>query len=227
VLRGLNDAKSRLVAAIAPPLNIADIFPSIESELGPSAHLFTGNVLNAGAGDRDISSMVNGRLYNQDIAEGLHSRGIDFVSPLDEIPTEDGFFNTIICNAVLEHVANPEDVMAEFARVSAPGAMLYLTIPFMQPEHRDPTDYQRYTIDGIRLLCERHGFAVQVAEGVHSVFTTLAWILHEWLGPVRGWHGVAARAVAYRWVMGRITAGNPRHVASLASAHRVIAHRSG
>jgi SAM-dependent methyltransferase len=225
-LRGhLEKAKSRLVARIAPPLNIAEIFPPIESELGPYANLFTGNVLNAGAGDRDISSMVNGRLYNQDIATGLHSRGIDFVSPLHEIPTEDGFFNTIICNAVLEHVANPEEVMAEFARVSAPAAMLYLTIPFMQPEHRDPTDYQRYTIDGIVLLCERHGFTVQSAEGVHSVFTTLAWILYEWLEPVRGWRGVTARAVAYRWVMSQIRAGNPRHVPSLASAHRIIAHR--
>jgi SAM-dependent methyltransferase len=218
-------ARSRLQSALAPDLQIAEIFPSIEDELGPYRHLFTGNILNAGAGNRDISTLVEGRLYNQDIAGGLHSENIDFISPLHEIPTADGFFDTIICNAVMEHVANPEEVMAEFARVGGPGATLYLTIPFMQPEHRDPTDYQRYTIDGIALLCERHGFDVKEVHGLHSVYTTLAWIFHEWLGPVQGWHGLAMRAVVYRWVMVRIRAGNPRRVDSLASAHRVIAVR--
>jgi SAM-dependent methyltransferase len=219
-------ARERLVIRLAPPMQIAEIFPSIEDELGPYRQLFTGNVLNAGAGNRDISPLIDGHLYNQDIAGGLHSENIDFIGPLHEIPTADAFFDTIICNAVLEHVANPEEVMGEFARVLAPAGTLYLTIPFMQPEHRDPTDYQRYTIDGIKLLCERHGFRVQEANGVHSVYTTLAWIFHEWLEPVRGLRGVAMRAVAYRWLMRQIRSGNPKHVASLASAHRVIAIRT-
>ena len=182
----IDNAISRLASRLDTTIDIAEIFPSIEEELGPYSHLFTGNILNAGAGNRDIRPLVRGTLYNQDIAQGLHSTNIDFVSPLHEIPAADGFFNTIICNAVLEHVANPEEVMAEFQRVAAPGATLYLTIPFMQPEHRDPTDFQRYTIDGIALLCERHGFRVQTVEGVHSVFTTLAWIAGEWLGTVKG-----------------------------------------
>jgi SAM-dependent methyltransferase len=206
-------------------LQISDIFPSIEKELGPYAHLFRGNVLNAGSGNRDISQLVEGRLYNQDIAEGLHSSNIDFVSPLHEIPVVDSFFDTVICNAVLEHVANPDEIMDEFARVLVGGGTLYLTIPFMQPEHRDPTDYQRYTLDGIILLCERHGFQVLEVRGLHSVFTTLAWISREWLDPVGGLRGVVARAIAYRWLMRRIRAGNPRHVPALASAHRVIALR--
>lgn len=223
----LRSAKSRLANRLAPSLAIADIFPAIDEELGPYKHLFIGNVLNAGSGGRDISGVVEGHLYNQDIAVGLRGASPDFVAPLHEIPTADGFFDTIICNAVLEHVANPDEVMDEFARVSAPGATLYVTIPFMQPEHRDPTDYQRYTIDGIVLLCERHGFAVKDVHGVHSVYTTLAWIFHEWLGPVRGWRGIFVRAIAYRWVMSRIRSGNRRFTPSLASAHRVIAKRRG
>jgi hypothetical protein len=206
-------------------IDVSQIFPSIEAELEPYSHLFTGNVLNAGAGNRDIRPLIRGTLYNQDIAQGLHNTNIDFVSPLHEIPTADGYFNTIICNAVLEHVANPEEVMAEFQRVAAAGATLYLTIPFMQPEHRDPTDFQRYTIDGIALLCERHGFRVQTVEGVHSVFTTLAWIASEWLGTVHGLKGAIVRGVTYRWLMSQIRAGNPKYVPSLASAHRVVATR--
>lgn len=206
-------------------MEIASIFPPIEVEFGPYRHLFKGNVLNAGAGNRDISSLVEGRLYNQDISTGLHNASIDFYSPLHEIPTADGFFDTIICNAVLEHVSNPDEIMEEFARVCAAGGTLYLTIPFMQPEHRDPTDFQRYTIDGISLLCERHGFEVVEARGVHSVYTTLAWIAHEWLTPVQGFRGVVARGIAFRWLMAKIRGGATKHVRSLASAHRVIAVR--
>jgi SAM-dependent methyltransferase len=222
----LLERTSRFVASrLDSTIDISQIFPSIEAELVPYSHLFTGNVLNAGAGDRDIRPLVRGTLYNQDIPEGLHSANIDFVSPLHEIPAADGFFNTIICNAVLEHVANPEEVMAEFRRVTARGGTLYLTIPFLQPEHRDPTDFQRYTIDGISLLCERHGFRIETAEGIHSVFTTLAWIAREWLGTVQGLKGAIVRGVAYRWLMAQIRADNPKYVPTLASAHRVVATR--
>ena len=217
--------KRALGERIAPPMVISEIFPPIEEEFGAYSDLFTGNVLNAGAGNRDISALVSGRLYNQDISTGLHNSNIDFYSPLHEIPTADAFFNTVICNAVLEHVANPDEIMDEFARVCAPGGTLYLTIPFMQPEHRDPTDYQRYTIDGISLLCERHGFSVVEAHAVHSVYTTLAWIADEWLTPVRGVKGVAMRAVVFRYLMHRIRAGASMQVPTLASAHRVIAVR--
>jgi SAM-dependent methyltransferase len=126
---------------------MAEIFPPIERELGPYRHLFTGRVLNAGAGSRDISHLVEGELFNQDIKAAPH---IHYESPLHEIPVEDDFFDAIICNAVLEHVENPERVLAEFGRVCKPSGVLYLCVPFMQPEHLDPTDYQRYTIDGLR-----------------------------------------------------------------------------
>lgn len=218
----LRAVPSRLASWIAPPIRIDEIFPSLEDELAPQRHLLRGNVLNAGAGERDIRWMVDGRLYNQDIIERQH---LDFVAPLHAIPTADGFFDAIVCNAVLEHVANPDEVMDEFARVTAPGGSLLLTIPFMQPEHRDPTDFQRYTSDGIRLLCERHGFRVIDYQGLHSVFTTLAWIVREWLDEAEGLRGLAARAFVYRWVLRQIRRGSTRYVPSLASAHRVIAIR--
>ena len=207
-------------------LDISAIFPSIDDELGPYAHLFTGNVLNAGAGDRDISGLVQGTLYNQDIASGLHSANIDITGPLHEIPVPDGFFNTIICNAVMEHVANPEEVMHEFARVCAPGGVLYLTIPFMQPEHLDPTDFQRYTRDGLRLLCERHGFQVTDVHPVHSVYTTLAWIMAEWLTPLDKLRFRVLKRVLFPWLT-RKAQTSKYTVPSLASAHRAIATRVG
>jgi SAM-dependent methyltransferase len=212
------------VAGIAADLDIGALFPSLAEELGEYASSLEGEVLNAGAGNRDLRALVPGRVHNQDIAGGLHSADIDIVSPLHRIPVADGFFDAIVCNAVLEHVANPEEVLAEFRRVSKPGAILYLCVPFMQPEHLDPTDFQRYTLDGLKLLVERHGFEVTVAEGVHNVYVTLGWIVREWLTASDRLRFRALRRLLFPW-LARQARSSPLHVHSLASAYRVIGVR--
>lgn len=206
-------------------LDVAAIFPSIDEELAPFAHLFRGRVLNAGAGNRDISALIDGELVNQDIAEGLHNERIDILSPLDRIPVHDAYFDGIICNAVLEHVENPEDVVAEFARVCRPGGVLYLTVPFLQPEHLDPSDYQRYTADGLRGLVARHGFDVVSCDSPHNVYATLAWIAVEWLREAPGLRGKVLRRTVIPSL--RRAARRPgRNVHSIASAYRVVARRA-
>ena len=67
-----------------------------------------GVVLNAGAGLRDISHLVKGKLINQDIKWEKDNRDhIDIFSPIHIIPVEDNYFDTILCIGVLEHVENP------------------------------------------------------------------------------------------------------------------------
>jgi SAM-dependent methyltransferase len=204
------------------PLEMAEIFPPIEEELGPYRERFRGKVLNAGAGTRDLSALIDGELFNQDIKAAAH---IDFVGPLHEIPVDDGFFDVVICNAVLEHVANPDEVLDEFSRVTTSGGLLYLCVPFMQPEHLDPTDYQRYTLPGLERLVEQHGFAVAESGGVHSVYVTLAWIVNDWLSPKRGTGATLLKGVLYPALRRRSRRSN-EHVHSLASAYRVLAIRS-
>jgi SAM-dependent methyltransferase len=201
-----------------PELTMEEIFPPIERELGPYRHHFKGKILNAGAGQRDISSLVEGELYNQDIKPAPH---IDIEAPLDEIPVEDGFFDTIICNAVLEHVEDPDGVLNEFHRVCRPGGLLYLTVAFMQPEHLDPTDFQRYTLDGLKTLVASHGFEITDDGGVHSVWTTLAWIVREWLVNKRTLRAAALRRVLYPYLRRKCRTSDA-YIHSLASAYRVI-----
>lgn len=213
-----------LAARLQPTLAPGDIFPGLEQEFGPYRRYFRGRVLNAGAGHRDISSVIDGTLVNQDIETGLHNENIDIYSPLEDIPFGDAHFDVIICNAVLEHVADPDAVMREFARVCRPGGLLYLVVPFMQPEHLDPTDYQRYTRDGLARLCETHGFGAIRVEGVHSVYTTLAWIVAEWLREKRGPAGAVLRWVLYPYLKHKARTST-EHVHSLASAYRALAVR--
>jgi SAM-dependent methyltransferase len=209
----------------APKLSVAELFPGIEEELGGYREYFKGNVLNAGAGNRDIRPMIQGKLFNQDIPTGLHNANIDILSPLDKIPVADGFFDCIICNAVLEHVENPEAVLKEFQRVCKPGGYLYLAVPFMQPEHLDPTDFQRYTLDGLKRLVRQHGFEVVKGEGVHSVYTTLGWIFLEWLQAANTFEHFLLKCFFFPYLKRKIR-GQRLHVHTLASTYRVLGRKT-
>src|SRR3712207_814914 len=108
--------KDRLRERLRPKSHITGLFWPYEVELDGVAHRLTGRVLNAGAGNRDISSFLPAadEVVNQDIPHGLHNENIDIWAPLDAIPVDDDHFDGIICNAVLEHVLDPEKVMDEF-----------------------------------------------------------------------------------------------------------------
>lgn len=202
-----------------------DLFPPIEEELGPFRHYFKGNVLNAGSGHRDIRHLVEGRLFNQDLPALAPNPNVDIFSPLHEIPIEDAFFDAIICNAVLEHVANPEEIMREFQRVCKPDGILYLAVPFMQPEHLCPTDYQRYTIDGLQSLVRKHNFVVIKAEGIHSVYTTVGWICTEWCQAATGLDRLILRWLLLPYLHAKAKRSR-LHVPTVASTYRVLARRS-
>lgn len=160
------------------------VWPSLDHELTEAKKegFLTGEVLNAGAGWRDISHLVEGRLVNQDITwEGDNRTNIDIFSPIHSIPRPDNFFDNILCIAVLEHVENPEKIIPEFLRVLKPGGHVVASVPFLQPEHKVPTDFQRYTKDGLQRLFSLHGFEIVSVKPIFSVYHTLHWITYEWL----------------------------------------------
>lgn len=158
------------------------IWPAIDPELQPARDLglLRGRVLNAGAGWRDISHLIDGELINQDLPyEGDERSHIQIYSPLHHIPEPDLSFDSIVCIAVLEHVENPEEVVPEFFRVTKPGGHVIVSVPFLQPEHKVPTDYQRYTSDGLKRLFAHHGFEIISCKPLFSVYHTLHWIVYE------------------------------------------------
>jgi glycosyltransferase involved in cell wall biosynthesis len=202
----------------------ASYWPCLEEEVGEYKRYFKGNVLNAGAGCRDLSTIVEGELTNQDIPHGNHNANIHIFSPIHEIPVDDDHFDSVFCNAVLEHVANPTEVVEEIYRVLKPGGYLYLCIPFLQPEHLDPTDFQRYTKDGLRKLVTDQGFEVVKVEGVHTVYHTLGWIVEEWLESNHSISYRILRRILYP-ILRYKTRTSKAYVDSLASAYRILARK--
>lgn len=84
-----------------------------------------------------------------------HSPHIHFVADAHDIPLADGSCDGVVVQAVLEHVLEPERVVAEIWRVLRPGGLVYAETPFMQQVHEGAYDFTRFTESGHRYLFRR------------------------------------------------------------------------
>ncbi len=133
------------------------------------------SVLNIGSLSKNIKHMHPG-IINLDIA---HYASVDVVGDAHALPFRDGCVDVILFKNVLEHIRDPDKVMEEIWRVLKPGGTLYIKIPFLQPFHAVPDDFQRYTVSGIRQMLKEYeelNFDISVGPG-----SMLSWMLREWL----------------------------------------------
>jgi SAM-dependent methyltransferase len=118
--------------------------------------------------------------------------GVDIVADAHRLPFRAGVFTRVECDAVLEHVACPEQVMREIERVLAPGGFAHVVAPFCHPFHEYPKDFRRFTPDGLKQMAA--GLEV-VAEGWRTgPSATMSVFLLEYaklLLPWRAWRAFA------------------------------------
>lgn len=65
---------------------------------------------------------------------------------------ESASLGTIVCASAMEHFDKPWNAAAQMARVTRPGGVLFVSVPFMFDFHEQPKDYWRYTPDALRVL---------------------------------------------------------------------------
>lgn len=107
---------------------------------------------------------------------------VDVLAQAEKLPFVDHAFDAIVCDQVLEHVSHPSAVTRELVRVLKPGGTVYIGTPFMYPLHPSPSDYGRWSVQGLEMLfegCERvtSGVSIGPTSGMLSV-------LAVWLGTV-------------------------------------------
>jgi len=122
------------------------------------------SILDAGAGECVYKKYFKHCKYiSADYCVGddnWNYKNIDLKCKLSEIPVKSNSYDNVLCTQTLEHVNNPDDVLAELNRVLKKGGKLYLSVPFLQSEHQLPHDYFRYTKNGLRYLFEKNNFSV-------------------------------------------------------------------
>lgn len=77
--------------------------------------------------------------------------------PVEALPADDGSFEVVLCNQVLEHVDDPALAIRELFRVVAPGGRLLLTTHGTQVYHPSPADYWRWTPAGLEKVLRDNG----------------------------------------------------------------------
>jgi len=110
-------------------------------------------------GGAEIGSSLNAlyKFYKNNITsfDIYDSKNIDFIADAHLIPIRSEYFDLVICQAVLEHVINPNIIVEEIFRVLKLGALVYAETPFMQQVHEGPFDFTRYSESGHRFLFKK------------------------------------------------------------------------
>ncbi len=129
-------------------------------------------VLNLGSGPTRLS----GRILNVDF---YLYKNVDIIADVHYLPFKSNSVGGVISVAMLEHVENPKSVVDEMHRILKPGGHIYSIVPFIFGYHSAPSDYYRWTKEGIRnLFCSFDEIEVGVYSGPTS---SMLIILQEWL----------------------------------------------
>ncbi len=133
--------------------------------------------LNLGAG----GSRLHPRLLRLDIDPATFP---DVFASALELPFGEGSFDVVISQEVLEHLPDPWAALAEVRRTLKPGGLLYLQVPFVIGYHSGPSDYWRFTHEGLQRLIEGSGLeldrletAVGAGTGIYRISAELCAVL--------------------------------------------------
>ena len=153
---------------------ISPVFSS-QRPLNKFLHSVDGIVLNIGSGN----SRRKTGILNVDMTD---YENVDIICDIHALPFKDESVDAIFNIAVLEHVKSPQFVLKEIHRVLKPDGKVFSVIPFMQPFHASPNDFQRYTLPGIEIL---HYEFEKVDGGVYSgPISGALWVFQECLASI-------------------------------------------
>jgi hypothetical protein len=155
----------------------------LEFALRVAAELPAGSrLIDVGAGNSPYRELFDHVHYEStDWEHSVHpgARAVDHVGPAHDLPVPHEAYDAVLCTQVLEHVPNPEAVIAELYRVLCPGGRLYLTVPLAWELHEMPFDFYRYTPHGLATILSGAGFTELDIRPRNDCFATLAQLLQN------------------------------------------------
>jgi ubiquinone/menaquinone biosynthesis C-methylase UbiE len=121
-----------------------------------------GRLIDIGCGTKPYRKLLAPYVIEHigvDQKETMHDKAnIDLWGTAYSIPSEDAYFDSALCTAVLEHLEEPLNALKECYRVLKPSGYAIYSIPFIWHLHEEPRDFYRYSKYGIKYLFEKAGF---------------------------------------------------------------------
>ncbi len=176
----------RFGSTIAHP----QFFAKREAQIGRrlAVHYATGIVLDIGPGRAPYREAL---LTKKSVKQYLtldHPQAAKFYRaqfPLDytgdvseKLPLRSASIDTVILLMVLEHVPNPQQALAQIARVLRPGGVLIASTIQTYPLHDAPYDYFRYTEFALRVLVKKAGLKMRSIQSRGNFATTITVLVN-------------------------------------------------
>lgn len=120
-----------------------------------------GQLLDVGCGNSPFKFLVNNKVCQYvgiDIAgaDSFDYKNLDIITfDGENIPFENESFDNILCTEVIEHIPNPEKIIAEMYRVLKPNGLCIITLPWSARVHFAPYDFCRYTPYKLSILFQK------------------------------------------------------------------------
>ena len=145
----------------------------INDEMRKCSIYATGRLLDIGCGSKPYRKcFVNVNEYiGVDLTRG--EKDVDVVAGALNLPFRQECFDTALSTQVLEHVPDPEKMIAEINYVLKEGGYLILTAPQTGRIHGEPHDYYRFTKYGLKFLLENNGFAIEYLKSQGGFWLTV------------------------------------------------------
>lgn len=123
-----------------------------------------GAMLDVGCGLRPYEEMFASRVTGYigiDWPASPDKARQDVTGDATRLPFVHSAFDTVLATELMEHLPDPDQFLAEVARVLRGEGALILSVPFLEPLHEEPRDYYRFTPWSLSLLLEQHGFSME------------------------------------------------------------------
>ena len=149
-------------------------------------------IVNLGSGARKIQEgVVNVDFYP--------FKNVDIVADISDLPFADSSVDVVINEFVLEHVPNPEEIVAEIKRILKPGGIVYVSVPFVMSFHSSPNDYYRWSKQGLReLLRDFQEDDCGIKCGPTSA---MRYVVSEWLATILSFNLIQLQQLLFMFFM--------------------------
>ena len=150
-----------------------------------AARFGKGRLLDVGCGTKPFENYFDVKQYvGIDVPSSeIRDSKRDISASGMQMPFKDGFFDTVLCTEVLEHVPEPHMLLTEINRVMKKGGCLILSTPQSWSTHGAPHDYYRYTEFGLWHLAKKSGFRVVSIKSTTGTFSLIGQFLSQFI-----WH---------------------------------------